>query len=276
MIPEPEIKITSSSGDTTRSSRNAVHPHTSFDYPGSATASQVDSDEEQEVDDIKKAQMLNMNKTNIVNHPEHHRSVRIIFRGEYQKIAQAAEEEHKRGRKYLVATDLSDESTHALEWAIGTVLRDGDTLIAIYCVDEETGIVTGDGSQVPDDPKAMRDQAAMINSVTNSQSAPGPLTAVMEPSKRASALGFRSPAGTPASSPAPSNRGDKAAEERSRAVEAITEKVFKLLRKTQLQVKVVVEVLHCKNPKHLITEVIDVVEPTLVVIGSRGRSALKG
>jgi len=39
---------------------------------------------------------------------------------------------------------------------------------------------------------------------------------------------------------------------------------------------VIVEVLHCKNPKHLITEVIDLVNPTLVILGSRGRSALKG
>jgi nucleotide-binding universal stress UspA family protein len=59
-------------------------------------------------------------------------------------------------------------------------------------------------------------------------------------------------------------------------VDDITARVIRLLRKTRLQVRVVVEVLHCKNPKHLITEVIDLVNPTLVVIGSRGRSALKG
>lgn len=56
----------------------------------------------------------------------------------------------------------------------------------------------------------------------------------------------------------------------------ISERVTKLLRKTRLQVRVIVEVLHCKNPKHLITEVIDLVNPTLVILGSRGRSALKG
>ena len=50
----------------------------------------------------------------------------------------------------------------------------------------------------------------------------------------------------------------------------------KLLRKTRLQVRVIVEVLHCKNPKHQILEIIDVVSPTLVVVGSRGQSALKG
>lgn len=227
----------------------------------------MDSDEEADLNDIRRAQNLSFNMTNILTSAEAHRAVRIIYRGEYNKIAQTAEDEHRRLRKYLVATDLSDESTHALEWAIGTVLRDGDTLIAIYCVDEETGIVTGDGSLVPDDPKAMKEQAAAINLMTTSKSAPGALH-----------LRGDSAANTPRQSPAPSGRGDwsKAEEERYRAVRDITERVLRLLRKTQLQVRVVVEVLHCKNPKHLITEVIDLVSPTLVVIGSRGRSALKG
>ena len=37
-----------------------------------------------------------------------------------------------------------------------------------------------------------------------------------------------------------------------------------------------VEVFHCKSPRHMITEVIDFLSPTLVIIGSRGRSAVKG
>jgi nucleotide-binding universal stress UspA family protein len=69
---------------------------------------------------------------------------------------------------------------------------------------------------------------------------------------------------------------NKAEQERYRAVQDITDRVSKLLRKTKLQVKVVIEVIHCKSPKHLITEVIDYISPTLVILGSRGRSALKG
>lgn len=267
LIPEPEIKVTNTSGDTVKH-KNAVHPHTSFDHkPGSATPSMVDSDEEADYDDIRRAQKLSFSMTNIISNAEAHRAIRIIYRGEYNRIAQHAEEEHRRLRKYLVATDLSDESTHALEWAIGTVLRDGDTLIAIYCVDEDTGIVADDTGLVPDDPKAMREQAAAINSISSSKSAPGGLH-----------LKGESVVNTPGGSPGGSARGErnKAVEERHHAVRGITEKVLRLLRKTQLQVRVVVEVLHCKNPKHLITEVIDLVSPTLVVIGSRGRSALKG
>lgn len=272
---EPEIKITNSSGDLLKPTRSGIHPNTSYDqYTLSANPSLIDSDEEADMDDIMRAQKLSFTMTNILDNPEAHRSIRIIYRGEYHKIAQAAEEEHQRPRKYLVATDLSDESTHALEWAIGTVLRDGDTLIAIYCVDEETGIVT-DNNHVPDDPKAMREQAAAINTVANSKTTPAPISPVTDFQRKHLRAGS---GGTPGTSPSPSMRGDgnKAAAERHHAIQDMTTRVLRLLRKTKLQVRVIVEVLHCKNPRHLITEVIDLISPTLVVIGSRGRSALKG
>lgn len=210
---------------------------------------------------------------------EGQRTIQIITRGEYGKLVQEAEDEHRRLRKYLVATDLSDESTHALEWAIGTVLRDGDTLIAIYCVDEETGITPADGTAVPDEPKAMKEQAAAINVVASSKTPVSPGGSAMPLHPRPSPLSQVSDAGsgTLSLSPAPSSKErSKLEEERFRAVHDISERVTKLLRKTRLQVRVIVEVVHCKNPKHLITEVIDLVNPTLVILGSRGRSALKG
>ncbi|KAF4454551.1 hypothetical protein F53441_2940 [Fusarium austroafricanum] len=276
LLDEPEIKVTTPLGENTRLNKGSgVHPRTAYDQM-STVASANDSDEEQDMDDIKRAQKLSCSMSNIISTPESHRAIRMIYRGDYNKIVQQAEEEHHRLRKYLVASDLSDESTHALEWAIGTVLRDGDTLMCIYCVDEETGIGGVDNS-VPDDPKAMREQAAVINSVANSRSVAPSMSAVPE-FVRNSIRGDSSKNNTPNTSPAPSSRGERgrAEEERRRAVKEITDKVLRLLRKTTLQVRVIVEVLHCKNPKHLITEVIDLVNPTLVVIGSRGRSALKG
>ncbi|GFP54609.1 uncharacterized protein C167.05 [Trichoderma asperellum] len=276
LIAEPEIKITSATGEAAKPSKvnKGVHPATSYDQgPMSRPPSMKDSDDEADIDDIKRAQNLSFSMTNILETPEAHRAIRIIYRGDYNRIVQAAEEENHRLRKYLVATDLSDESTHALEWAIGTVLRDGDTLVAIYCIDEETGITTGDGSVVPDESKTMKEQAAAINMMANAKAAPAQMNLVSE-FKRSSAFYLR---GT-GSNVAPLYRGDrfKAEQERNRAVQEITDRVLRLLRKTRLQVRVIVEVLHCKNPRHLVTEVIDLVNPTLVVIGSRGRSALKG
>ncbi|KAG0301959.1 hypothetical protein BGZ98_007918 [Dissophora globulifera] len=53
------------------------------------------------------------------------------------------DQQHKvstRGRKnYMVATDLSGESWHATEWAITTILRNGDELNVVTIVEDEKG-----------------------------------------------------------------------------------------------------------------------------------------
>ncbi|KAK3402201.1 hypothetical protein B0T20DRAFT_133986 [Sordaria brevicollis] len=291
LLDEPAITVTGPSGRTRRS---GVHPATSFDLPPSGSRTPIDSDTEADLTDIKRAQKLSFAMTQIISQPEVHRTIQIITRGEFSKLVQETQDEHNHPRKYLVATDLSEESTHALEWAIGTVLRDGDTLIAIYCVDEETGILGADGNSlatgmVPDDPKAMREAATALDRMANSKSAiqhgggMGTLSPLAASSMDASGLLATGNSGGSAigedPSPTPSHSSrerSRAEEERYRAVQEISERVTKLLRKTRLQVRVIVEVLHCKNPKHLITEVIDHVNPTLVILGSRGRSALKG
>ncbi|KAI1074780.1 hypothetical protein F5B20DRAFT_426213 [Whalleya microplaca] len=286
LFDEPEIRVTSPSGEKAKqnkSAKTAVQPSTSFDQePLSGTQTPLDPELDADVNAIKVAQQLQFTMTPIMSSPEVHRSIRIIYRGEYHKIQREAEEEHRRLRKYLVAKDLSEESTHALEWAIGTVLRDGDTLIAIYCMDEETSGSVDANNLVADDPKAMKEQAVAINAMTkaaptrfghHAPGSPGPFKGY------GSSSPYLKPTDTNSNnpSPAPSTRGkSRTEEERERAVQEITERVSKLLRKTTLQVRVLVEVIHCKNPKHLITEVIDILNPTLVILGSRGRSALKG
>ncbi|KAK4189373.1 hypothetical protein QBC35DRAFT_450365 [Podospora australis] len=271
LLDDPKITVTNPSGEKERvkHSKPQIHPATSFDSPPSGTHTPMYTDTEEDISDIKRAQKLSFAMTQIMETPESHRTIQIITRGDYAKLVKEAEEEHRPPRKYLVATDMSDESTHALEWAIGTVLRDGDTLLAIYCVDEESGIGAGDNSLVPDEPKAMKEQAAAINAVTNNKVSGIPIPL------RSSPLGHQ--ASEASLSPAPSSvERSKAEDDRYRAVKDIGDRAMKLLRKTRLQVRVIVEVLHCKNPKHLITEVIDLVNPTLVILGSRGRSALKG
>ncbi|KAJ2906483.1 Universal stress protein family [Zalerion maritima] len=272
---EPTITVTTPYGDRHRSPRGAragsVHPATAYDEGGSGVATPVDSDTE----DIKRAQNLSFSQTGIISQPESHRTIRIVYRGEYGRIQQEAKEDNRRLRKYVVASDLSDESTHALEWAVGTVLRDGDTLIAICCIDEESGIVSGDSALVPDEPRAIKEQAVAIREVTASGKIPGSSPA---PSFRPSPSPQVHPVdiSRPSTAPTPAPTGSAAEMERNKVVELVTEKITKLLRRTQLQVRVIIEVLHCKNPKHLITEVIDLIDPTLVILGSRGRSALKG
>lgn len=276
LLDEPEITVTNPSGERVKQSKHSIHPNTSFDNPpGSGSLTPLTSDEEAEITDIRRAQKLSFSMTQIMTNAESHRSIQIITRGEWARIVQETEDEHRTPRKYLVATDMSEESTHALEWAIGTVLRDGDQLIAIDCVDEEGQIVSGDQTAVPDDPKAMKEQATAIQAVSTSKTPLTPGGTVMP--LRPSPLNNMMDASGVSVSPAPSSRErSKAEEERYRAVRDISDRIMKLLRKTRLQVRVIVEVVHCRNPRHLITEVIDIVNPTLVILGSRGRSALKG
>ncbi|GAP92588.1 putative universal stress protein [Rosellinia necatrix] len=285
LFDDPAITVTGPAGERAKPkpSKQVVQPTTSFDQePMSGTQTPLDPDLDADVNAIKAAQNLQLSLTPIISTPEVHRSIRIIYRGEFPKIQKEAEEDHRRLRKYVVATDLSDESTHALEWAIGTVLRDGDTLIAMYCMDEETSSSVDAGNIVPDDPKAMKEQAAVVNAMAKSSNARTSQSS-SSPSSFAFNRATNSPrlraadGGSATSSPAPGSRNkSRTEEERERAAVDITERVSKLLRKTQLQVRVIVEVIHCKSPKHLITEVIDLVNPTLVILGSRGRSALKG
>ncbi|TGO89248.1 hypothetical protein BPOR_0118g00110 [Botrytis porri] len=270
---DPETALTGPAGH--KPNKPVVHPHTSFDPDGSGEPSPHDSDTEADRGDVKKAQSLSLTMTAIRSTPTTSRCVRTIHRGDFKKVQQEARENQRRTRKYLVATDLSDEAAHALEWTIGTVLRDGDTMLAIYCVDEELGIITPDNSG---DDAQIKQQISAIASAQRSARASRSNTPLLTPSLGSGQLNhsFRLDPGSRAASPMGRDSRSKAEQDRYRAVEDITDRVSDLLRKTKLQVQVNIEVLHCKNPKHLITEVIDYINPTLVILGSRGRSALKG
>lgn len=54
------------------------------------------------------------------------------------------------------------------------------------------------------------------------------------------------------------------------------QQVLNLLKLTKLQIHIVVEIIHHPIPRHLILELIDNLQPTLVIVGSRGQSAIKG
>ena len=274
-------------------SKPGVHPNTNYNAGTTRTSSPVTSDSE-DLSDIRRAQRLSINQS-AVDTSVSNRAIRTIVRGEFSKLFQEAEEGVRRVRTYLVATDLSSEAAYALEWTIGTVLRDGDTLMAIYAVDEEVGtgkssdadsihtIPQVDGSQV------MAETTEVVNKLT--------AAAQEAPTAHPPPLLFGGSALVPGSKDSRGTSTDsrfmsKGEQERLHAIEDISQTCIKFLRKTRLQVRVAVEVIHCKSPKHLLTGAvstgirvvqmmlmpsqIDQLEPTLVILGSRGRSALKG
>lgn len=256
LLGEPKPKVTG---------KRLVHPSTAFDAAPSGISTPVTSDDESH-SELRAAQKLSMTMSNVHSTPSAHRVIRQIVRGDYAHFQREAEDGRKRQRMYLVATDISPEAEHALEWTIGTVLRDGDTLFAVYAVDEETvegGVEIGKGADM------VKDTASIIRGLNaTSVPSPGPSPLARSgPVAAAAAVDGRS-----------RSRGvySAAEAERRRALEDISARCVRLLRKTRLQVRVVVEVFHCKSPRHMITEVIDFLSPTLVIIGSRGQSAVKG
>ncbi|KAI4238910.1 MAG: hypothetical protein LQ349_000752 [Xanthoria aureola] len=276
---EPTVTITGPGGEKITVKKGPVHPNTNFDRVGSRGVSPNLSDSE-ELRDIRHAQSLAIYASPIDNITPQ-RAIRNILRGDYRGIQDEAKAKRRKTRTYFVATDLSEEAAYALEWTIGTVLRDGDTLLAIYAIDEETG--TGkmgdpdriDGLELSEGAKAMQDTTATMEKLTSETPRPPP---VSQPGPGAlAAIGFGTRARRDSEKGSKDGRlRTKDEAERLHAIDMIGETCMELLRKTRLQVRVTVEVISCKSPRHLITEAIDFFEPTMVILGSRGRGALKG
>lgn len=274
---EPSITVTGPNGEKMSQKKKAVHPVTNFDAGGSGLSTPMTSDTEADISEIKHAQRMAMSMSPIMSTPQAHRCIRQIIRGDYGDMQKEAEKGLRRQRMYLVATDLSEEAAYALEWTIGTVLRDGDTLLAVYAVDEETGTGGESGSVgIGEGAKMMQDTAKLMKTLSNDQRVVDDGRSSSKTRVGPSPLANSVNSNDAPEQPPDYSKMDKSERERWHATVEVSDRIVSLLRKTRLQVRAVVEVFHCKSPKHMITEVIDFLDPTLVILGSRGRSALKG
>ncbi|GAA5971881.1 hypothetical protein JCM11641_001554 [Rhodosporidiobolus odoratus] len=129
----------------------------------------------------------------------------------------------KKRRRYLVASDLSEESMYAIQWAIGTVLREGDECFIVSVMETDTKLDSDDMSST-------------------------------------------------------SARAAKQNNQRERQVAALklARQATGLLERTRLNVRLVCQAIHAKVPRHMLVDMIDFLEPTLVLVGSRGLTKLKG
>lgn len=134
----------------------------------------------------------------------------------------ALEESGKRMRRYVVLSDLSEESRYAVEWAIGTVARDGDEIFLISVKEDESKI----------DPKSWSE------------------------SDKAQKLRIQ--------------------KDRQTTTLLLVKQVTGLLSRTRLQITVTCQFLHAKNARHMLIDLIDFLEPTMVIVGSRGLGKLQG
>lgn len=177
----------------------------------------------------------------------------MIIRGNWDKINKEAEAGERSIRTYLACSDLSNEATYALEWTIGTILRDGDTILCVYSIeDESAGTVSNNDNKVTDAEKerlhqegaqvgkdAMDVMEGLTRQTTNRENAS---TSKFIPATEAKSL----------TGSVDARKISKKEMERLRAIDEITQTFLRLVRKTSLQVRCMVEVIHCKSPKHLI------------------------
>lgn len=136
--------------------------------------------------------------------------------------ADAAAKASKRPKRYVVASDGSEESSYAVEWTIGTVLRDGDEMLVVSVMETDTKLDALD-------PKHEE------------------VSARMEHQRIRQAM-----------------------------ASVLAKQATHLLERTRLEVKISCQAIHAKNARHMLLDLIDFYEPTMVVVGSRGLGSLKG
>ncbi|OBZ71150.1 Thimet oligopeptidase [Grifola frondosa] len=128
--------------------------------------------------------------------------------------ARVLEETGRRGKRYVLASDLSVESRYALEWGIGTVLRDGDEMLIVTVVENEAKV----------DP------------------------AIPNTADRATKL--------------------RSQQERQAMAYILVRQATGLLQRTHLNVTISCQAWHAKNSRHMLLDVVDYVEPTMLIVGS--------
>lgn len=134
----------------------------------------------------------------------------------------ALEESGRRPKRYVLASDLSDESRYALEWGIGTVLRDGDEMLIVTVMENEDKV--------------------------------DPL--IPNPNDRMTKL--------------------RSQQERQGMAYILVRQATSLLQRTHLNVTISCQAWHAKNARHMLLDIVDYVEPVMLIVGSRGLGNLKG
>ncbi|KAJ9612920.1 hypothetical protein H2200_002861 [Cladophialophora chaetospira] len=270
---EPSISITSPTGEKFTDNKGGAKTP-----PRRGSVASATSDEDDEAAAIRKAKSLGLNESQLdTTVPGRH--VQMVIRGNWVQFHEEAEAGERTARLYLLCSDLSVEASYAMEWVVGTMMRDGDTLLAIYAMEDENAVkdtakateaerevLTAEGNKAGKDASDV--MATLTRQTTQSDvTSSGPGRAIKyTPAAEAQSL----------TGSVDARKLSKKEMDRLKAVEALKNDFLKLVRKTTLQVRCMIEVIHCKSSKHLILGAIDSLDPTLCVVGTRGRNSLKG
>lgn len=148
-----------------------------------------------------------------------------LTHGDYEAAVEKRNEKGGRGpKRWIVCSDGSEESSYAVEWTIGTVLRDGDETLVISVMETSEKLDPSHPSESASTQAAQRENQKIRQSM------------VLVLARQATAL----------------------------------------LQRTKLAVKISCQAVHAKHSRHMLLDLIDFFEPTMVIVGSRGLGSLKG
>ncbi|KAK5085427.1 hypothetical protein LTR05_004712 [Lithohypha guttulata] len=269
---------TDHSGKLSETQGERITPRSNYQRGASPAAQSALSDEDAE---LKRAKALELRVSDIEETVKD-RTVKMIIRGDWKSFQDYEEEDQTNRhepRLYLVCTDLSNEATYALEWTVGTLLKDGDSILIVNAVEDENATKAKDFDPNLEPSLEVRLESAkaaeeatstmdtLTRQTTNQQS-----DAQYETHKKLKLSALKDHARSLSRT---GRNWTKKDEERVKAVDKLENDFLKFVRKTTLQVRCMIEVIHCRNSRHLILSAIDGLEPTLVVVGTRGQGSVK-
>lgn len=201
------------------------------------------------------------------------RTVKMIIRGDwnaFQNYEDEVQELRHEPRLYLVCTDLSNEATYALEWTVGTLLKDGDTILIISALEDETA----PESQHFEEPtleiklesaKAAEDANNTMDTLTR-QTTNQEGDSKYEEKKKLKLAALKDQARSLSRT---GRAWSKTDEQRVKAVDKLETDFLRFVRKTTLQVRCMFEVIHCRSPRHLILNAVSLLLFSARVVSSR-------
>ena len=124
---DPNPHPVEKSGKLSETKGYIVAPRSNYRSKSPAAVSMMGDDDAE----LKRAKALGI-KVSAMDELIKDRSVKMMVRGDWEAFQDFEDEDQQsrhEPRLYMVCTDLSLEATFALEWTVGTLLRDGDTLL---------------------------------------------------------------------------------------------------------------------------------------------------
>jgi hypothetical protein len=247
---EPAISVTSPSGEKVSHDTPEGPSQADLEKRRMSTATSIASEGDDEA--IAKAKTLGLNISPLDTKVQD-RHVRMLLRGEWTRFQQEAEAGERNVRTYLACTDLSVEATYALEWTVGTIMRDGDTLLAIYAIEDETsGSPSKNSKQTEADREALHQEGAKAGKDANDAMAQLTRQTTNREGDQIQTKFIPATEAESLTGSVDARKVGKKEMERLKAIDEITQNFLRLVRKTTLQVRCMIEVIHCKSPKHLI------------------------